>query len=49
MDDPTRKVGAHTDSGNSGQVLAVDPAWREALLQYAASFPNARITYDPTP
>ncbi|MGW5847685.1 hypothetical protein ACWFQ8_06905 [Streptomyces sp. NPDC055254] len=28
--------------------LAVDTAEREALLQYAASCPNARVTYDPT-
>ncbi|MFJ3842263.1 HNH endonuclease family protein [Streptomyces sp. NPDC090054] len=27
--------------------LAVDQAEREALLRYAASCPNARITYDP--
>ncbi|MET8298975.1 HNH endonuclease family protein [Streptomyces sp. NPDC005180] len=27
--------------------LAVDPAEREALLRYAADYPNARITYTP--
>ncbi|MFD6181991.1 hypothetical protein [Streptomyces goshikiensis] len=27
--------------------LAVDQAEREALLRYAASCPNARITYEP--